>query len=73
MAFKKHAREKILHPQKYPREKIWTHEISTRKNFGPRNTHEKSYGPTKARWHDATKPTRPTMAGDPRNLPHSLG
>ena len=48
---------------KYPREKT----------LDSRNTHEKSYGPTKARWHDATKPTRPTVAGDPRNLPHSLG
>ena len=40
-----------------------------------RNTHEKKFGtheiPTKARWHDGTRPTRPTMVRDLRNLAHS--
>ena len=31
----KHPQEKTLDPRKYPREKIWTHEIPTRKKFGP--------------------------------------
>ena len=46
---------------KYPRKKIWIHEIPKKKNCGP----------TKARWHNGTKPTRPTMVRDPRNLAHS--
>ena len=57
--------------------------ILTRKNLDPRNTNEKkfqtheiptrkNYGPTKARWHDSMRPTRPTMARDPRNLAHSI-
>ena len=67
---------------KYLREKIWTHEIPTKKSFRPTKyprekiwIHEipkkKNYGPTKARWHNGTKPTRLTMARDPRNLAHS--
>ena len=57
-------------PTKYPREKIWdsrntheeifwTHEIPTRKNFRPTKY---------PRWQDGTRPTRPTIARDPRNL-----
>ena len=52
--------KKTLDPQKYRWEKIWTHEITTRKKF--LLTHEG----TKARWHDGTRPcetyddTRPT-------------
>ena len=54
------------------------------KNFlNPRNTHEKKFqthetptrkifGPTKARWYDGTRPTRPTIARDRRNLAHSI-
>ena len=52
---------KNLGPMKYPREKI----------LDPRNPYEKIFGPTKARWHDGTRPTRLTMARDPRNLAHS--
>ena len=75
--------KKILDPRKYPREKTWTHEIPTKKSFkptkyprektlDPRNTHEKYYETTKARWHDGTKPTRPTMAREPQNLARSI-
>ena len=84
----KYAHEKILDPRnttkkietcqipknlglrKYPREKMW----------GSRNTHNKIFwtnkiptrkifGLTKTRWQDGT---RPTIAGDPRNLAHSF-
>ena len=37
---------------------VYVCEIPTRKNLGP----------TKARCHDGTRPARPTMARDPRNL-----
>ena len=47
-------KKKFLNPRRYPREKVWTHEIPTRKNFrptkypwekmwDPRNTHEKKF------------------------------
>ena len=53
--------------------KSWTHEIPTSKKI---ETHEiptrKIFGPTKAQWHGGTRPTRPTMARDPRNLAHSF-
>ena len=64
-----------------PTKKYWTHEtptkkivdqqISTRKNFGPRKYPPESFGPMKARWHGGTRPMRPTMARDSRNLAHS--
>ena len=64
--------KKSLRSTKYPRKKVWD----------ARNTHEKIFwthkiptgkifGPTKARWHSGTRPTRPTMARDPRNLARS--
>ena len=34
-------------PAKHPREKILDPRNATRKNFGPRNTHEIKFGPTK--------------------------
>ena len=37
-----------------------THEISRRKNFGPRKYPR-----------EGTRPTRPTIAEDPQNLAHS--
>ena len=56
---------------KYPREKNWTQEIYTKKL----RTHEiitrKNFGPTKARRHDGTRHTRPSIAQDPQNLVHS--
>ena len=67
--------------------KFWIHEILRRKNLGPtkyqqenildrRNTHERKFGtheiPKKARWHDGTRPTRPTIARKPRNLARSF-
>ena len=61
----KHPLEKNLGPTKYPREKIWD----------PRNIHEKKFWtheiPTKARWHNGIRPTRRTMAPDPRTLARS--
>ena len=58
---------------KYPPEKIWD---PLQKISDTRNTHKKIFStnemPTKAQWHDSTRPTRPTMAHDPRNLAHSL-
>ena len=61
--------------------KFWTHLIPTRKSFGPtkyqreksldpRNTLEKKLDGTMARWRNGTRPKRPTMARDPRNLVH---
>ena len=79
--------EKILDPPNTHENKFQTLETPTRKNFGhtkypqenildPRYTHEKKFWtqeiPTKGRWHDSTKPTRPTIARDPRNLANSL-
>ena len=67
--------------------KFWTHEIRTEKIWNPQNTHEKIFKshkihtwkkfssheiPSKAGWHHGTRPTRPTMARDPRNLAHSF-
>ena len=66
---------KVLNPQnnhennfgltKYPHEKI----------LDPRNTDEKIFCthdiPTKAQWRDGTRPTKPMMAPDLRNLAHS--
>ena len=66
----RNTHEKNLGPTKYPREKMW----------GSRNTHNKIFWthriprrkifePTKAQWHDGT---RPAIARDPRNLAHSF-
>ena len=78
----KHPQEMILDPRnthgktsgptKYPREKI----------SDARNIHDKKFrtqeapttknsGPSKAQWHNRTRPTRPTMARDPWDLAHS--
>ena len=63
--------KKSFRPTNYPQEKIGTHEIPTKRYFGPtKYPREKNYGPTKARWHNGTRPTRSTMARDPRNLAH---
>ena len=51
---------KNFEPTKYPQKKFQTREILTRKKLGT----------TKARWHEGTKLTRLTMAGDQRNLAH---
>ena len=67
---------------KYPRKKIRTHWILSKKkvrpiiypredNLDPRKTYEKNVGPTKARWHNGTRPTKPAKAWDPQNLAHS--
>ena len=58
---KKYLEEKTQDPGNTHEKVFWTHGIPTRKNFKP----------TKARWHRGTRPTRPTMTQDPRNLAHS--
>ena len=70
-------------PTKCLREKICSQEILSRKISTPRNTHEKklwtheiptkkNFHYTKARLHDGTRPTRPTMACDQVNLARSF-
>ena len=55
--------------------KLWSNEIPMRKNLGPTKSHDKILWTheisTETRWHDSTRPTRPTMARDPRDLAHS--
>ena len=58
----KYPREKILNPRNTYQKKFETHETLMRKIFGP----------SKARRHGGTRPTRPKMAQDPRNLAHSV-
>ena len=73
--FSKHeiSHEKKFVPTKYPHKKIsnrWE------KTSGPRNTLEKTFWthkiPIYTRWHNCTRPTRPTMARDRQYLVHSL-
>ena len=69
----KHPQEKTLDPRKYPREKIWTHEIPTRKKFGPtKYPRKKISDPWRHGGLMARGPTRPTMSRDPQNLTHSI-
>ena len=50
--------------------KLWTLEIPTRKYFGLTKYPRKNFLDT---WrHMKARPTRPTMAQDPRNLVHSI-
>ena len=55
------TRKKVSDLQNLHEKKFWTYEIPTIKNFGP----------AKSQWHDGSRPTRTTMARDPRNLAHS--
>ena len=48
-----------------------TQEIPTRKYFELTKYLRNTFGPTKTRWHDATRPTRTTMARDQQNGAHS--
>ena len=48
-----------------------TQEIPTRKYFELTKYLRNTFGPTKTRWHDATRPTRTTMAQDQQNGAHS--
>ena len=75
----KYPREQNLDPRNTQEEKFWTHKIPTRKklrptkyspekDLNPRNTQEKNFGLTKSRCHSGWRPTRPTMAQNPRNL-----
>ena len=54
-----YRREKISDPRNTHEEKFQTHEIAMRQKLNPRR-------------HNSTRPTRPTMAQDPRNLVHSF-
>ena len=62
-------------PTKYPPEYIWNPRNTDEKNCDLRNTPKKIFlileTPTTAQWHDSTRPTRPTIVCDPRNLAHS--
>ena len=66
-------------PTKHSREKIWTHEIRTERNFGPtKHPRENNFGPTKhprekIRTHEIPMrknfgPTKGTTARDSRDL-----
>ena len=57
--------EKKSDPRKMHEKKIRINETPTRKKI---RTHIIL---TKAQWHHGIRPTRPTMARDPRNLGHS--
>ena len=57
--------EKTRVPQTTHDKKLRTHEIPSKKKLV---IHEL---PTKARWHDGTRPTRHTMAHDPLKVAHS--
>ena len=76
---------KTFESRNQPQKKNSTHNISKRKKFGSMNTHEKIFWtheipkrknlgptkyPTKGRWYDGTKFTRPTIACDPWSLAH---
>ena len=66
----KYPREKISYPRHTHKEKIRNHEIPKRKYFEPtKYSREKILDPRNT--HEGTRPTRPTMARDPRNLAHS--
>ena len=71
---------KILNPQNALEQKFWTHEMPTRKNFGPtkylrekisdpRNTHHKKFSHIGMMARD---PREPRQCLDPRNLALSL-
>ena len=57
-------REKEFDPQYIQEKKIRIHEYPRENILDPRNTQKKKY-PTKGRWYDGTKFTRPTIACDP--------
>ena len=72
----KYPREKILDPRNTHEKKLGPTKYPGESFLGPRNTHEQKFWaheiPTKARWRDGTKPTRPMMTHDPRILAQSL-
>ena len=43
-----HIKEKKDRPTKYPQNKFWTYEVTTRKKFRPTNTHKKKLDPWNA-------------------------
>ena len=82
----KYLQEKIVDPRNTHEKNLYTHEIFRRNNLGrtryprkeildSRNSHEKKIStheiPTKARWHNGTRLTRPAVTRDPRNLTHT--
>ena len=61
------------------RKNLGTTKYQREKYLEPRNTHGEHFWPTqysrnttKARWHDSTRSTKPTMARDQQNLAHSI-
>ena len=73
----------ILYPRNTPKENVCTYDVPTKKSFGPTKclrkkfwTHEiltrKTFAPISyPQMHNISRPTRPTIARDPRNLAHS--
>ena len=78
----KYARGNILDSQNSHKKKFLTHEILTRKNYGPKKylwerildpkstLEKKGLDHRKTQWHNKTRPTIPTMGRDPQNLAH---
>ena len=76
----KYSQKKKFRPKNTHEKNFWTHELLTIKNLGLSNTHEKkslkplkypgktNLHPQNARRHSGTKPTKPTIARDPRNI-----
>ena len=64
----KYSQEKKSDPPNTHEKNFGTHE----KKFQTHETPRDNFRPTRARWHDGTKPMRPTIARDPRNLAHSI-
>ena len=68
----KYLREKILDPRNNTLEKkLGSTKYPRKKTLNPRKTHEKkfwSHKDTVPRWHGGTRPTRPTMTRDTRNI-----
>ena len=56
---------KILNPQNALEQKFWTHEMPTRKNFGPTKYLREKISDPRPHWHDGTRPTRTTTVPRP--------
>ena len=59
-------------PTKYPREEFWIHKVPTRKNFGPKNIHEKILGPRNTHEISPRKNFRPTIYSREKFWTHEI-
>ena len=70
----KYPRKTFLDSQNTHEKNLWPTRYPLEKPLDPQNTHEKKIGshkiPTKARWHNGTRPTRSLMVRNQRNLAH---